>query len=86
MGRGSDTVPTGPRASSWSPGRTAVVCSPTRCVEYIVGRWRLLGRVALRLPMKQIVRDEVILVHRSRRIFVFGLLQRHKEDIEFTVL
>jgi len=49
-------------------------------------RWRLLGRVALRLPMKQIMRDEVILIHRGRRILVFGLLQRHKEDIEFTIL
>jgi hypothetical protein len=50
-----------------------------------LARWRLLGRVALRLPMKQIMRDEVILVHRSRRILVFGLLKRHKEDIELTV-
>jgi len=29
---------------------------------------------------------EKILVHRSGRIFVFGLLQRHKEDNEFTIL
>ena len=47
---------------------------------------RLLGRVALRLPMKRIVRDEVILVHRGGRVLVFGLLQRHKEGIELTVL
>ncbi len=36
--------------------------------------------------MKQIVRDEVILVHRSWRILVFGLLQSHKEDIELAIL
>ena len=29
---------------------------------------------------------EKILVHRSRQIFVFGLLRRHKEDIELTIL
>jgi hypothetical protein len=50
-----------------------------------MARRRLHGRVALRLPMEQVVRDEVVLIHRGGRIFVFGLLQRHKEDIELTV-
>ena len=32
------------------------------------------------------MRDEVILVHRGRRVFVFGLLKRHKENIDLAVL
>ncbi len=36
--------------------------------------------------MEQVVRDEVVLVHRGGRVLVFGLLQRHEEHIELSVL
>ena len=51
-----------------------------------LARCRLLGSVALRLPMEQIVRDEVIFIHRRRRIFIFGFLQRHEEHVKFAIL
>ena len=50
-------------------------------VNVTLARWRLDGRVTLRLPVKQFVGNEVILVHRRGRIILFGLLERDEKGV-----
>src|SRR5204863_7322834 len=43
--------------------------------------FRILRGGRLRLPMKQRWRNRIVLVERGRRIFAFGLLECHKEEV-----
>ncbi len=46
---------------------------------------RLIRRAALGLPVKLILRDQVVFIHGCGRVVAFRLLQGHKKDIELFV-
>src|SRR3954464_14011760 len=50
-------------------------------VDEALPGFRLLRGGRLRLPMKQRRRNRIVLVERGRRVFAFGLLECHEEQV-----
>ena len=84
-------IHTGPRRRMARQGRTATARlaneEERRVAQFammnIALSCRRLGRrAALRLPVELRWRDEVILVHRRRRVIFFGFLQSNEESID----